>query len=123
PKVADRVRVRASDDDLLFLKQIGLRWARVEFGDAETPFEAIRATQARFARQDIRIYSGVQYSYRSRRVQLGQPGRDKDIDAYCGFLRNLRKLEIPVASYDFHPGNTYTTNMAQRRGYTSRPLD
>jgi len=122
-KLAHRVSARASDDDLLFLKQIGLRWARVEFGEEETPFETIRATQARFAKQGIRIYSGVQYSYRSRRVQLGQPGRDKDIDAYCGFLRNLGKLEIPVASYDVHPGNTYTTNMVQRRGYTSREFD
>ena len=50
-------------------------------------------------------------------------GRDKDIETYCRFLRDLGKLEIPVASYDFHPGNTYTTNMVQRRGYTAREFD
>src|SRR5215472_9551265 len=75
-KIAHRVSSRISDDDLLFLKQSGMRWARVEFGEGATPFETIRATQERFARHDIRIYSGVHYSYRSLNVQLGRPGRD-----------------------------------------------
>jgi mannonate dehydratase len=122
-KIAHRVSARLSDDDLLFLKQIGMRWARVEFGEGATPFETIRATQERFARYDIRIYSGVHYSYRSLNVQLGRPGRDKDIETYRTFLRDLGRLGIPISSYDFHPGNTYTTNMVQRRGYTSREFD
>src|SRR5258706_16433488 len=79
-KLAHRVSARISDDDLLFLKQIGMRWARVEFGAEAMPFETIRATQERFARQGIRIFSGVHYSYRSQKVQLGQPGRDKVIE-------------------------------------------
>ncbi len=112
-----------SDDDLLFLKQIGMRWARVEFGEGPTPFETIRATQERFARYDIRIFSGVHYSYRSLNVQLGRPGRDKDIETFRTFLRDLGRLGIPISSYDFHPGNTYTTNMIQRRGYTTREFD
>jgi len=28
-----------------------------------------------------------------------------------------------VAAYDFHPGNTYTTSLVQRRGYTVREFD
>ena len=69
------------------------------------------------------IYSGVHYSYRTTRLQLGQPGRDEDIATYCAFLRNLGKLGIPIASYDFHPANTYTTDMVQRNGYTAREFD
>src|SRR5438094_6201395 len=121
-KIAHRVSSRITDDDLLFLKQIGMRWARVEFGET-APFETLRATQERFARQGIRIYSAVHYAYRSLKVQLGQAGRDKDIETYRAFLRDLGKLGIPVASYDFHPGNTYTTNNVQRRGYTAREFD
>ncbi len=122
-KIAHRVSSKISDDDLLFLKQIGLRWARVEFGEGDTPRDMIRTTQARFAKFGIRIFSGVHYAYRSQRVQLGKPGRDQDIETYRAFLRNLGKLEIPVSSYDFHPGNTYTTSMVQHRGYTSREFD
>ena len=71
----------------------------------------------------MRIYSGVHYSYRSTKVQLGLPGRDKDIETYIRFLRDLGKLGIPIASYDFHPANTHTTKMVQRRGYTAREFD
>ncbi|MBI3696611.1 MAG: hypothetical protein HY238_17450, partial [Acidobacteria bacterium] len=42
-KLAHRVPANISDDDLLFQKQIGLRWARLEFGN-EAPFELIRRT-------------------------------------------------------------------------------
>ena len=123
-KLAHRLVAKSiTDDDLLFLQQIGLRWVRLEFGEGETSFDTLRAAKERFARFGMRIYSGVHYSYRSLKVQLGQPGRDKDIETYRQFLRDLGKLEIPIASYDFHPGNTYTTNMVQRRGYTAREFD
>lgn len=120
-KLAHRLNARSiTDDDLLFLKQIGMRWARLEFGEEATPFEYLRTTQQRFARYGICIFSGVHYAYRSLRVQLGQPGRDQDIETYRNFLRDLGRLEIPVASYDFHPANTYTTNQVERRGYLTR---
>ncbi len=119
-KLCHRLSAHISDDDLLFLKQIGLRWGRVEFGDGPTSFDTLRQTQERCARFDIKIYSGVHYSYRNPKVQLGQPGRDQYIDEFRQFLRDLGRLGIPMSSYDFHPGNTYTTAMVQRRGYTAR---
>jgi hypothetical protein len=71
-KICHRINARTiKDDDLLFLKQIGLRYARLEFGDGDTPFDYLKATQDRFAKYDIKILSGVHYSYRSSKVQLG----------------------------------------------------
>jgi mannonate dehydratase len=99
-KICHRLVAKSiTDDDLLFLKQIGLRWARVEFGPEEGSFEHIRATQQRFAKFGIRI------------------------DRYRAFLRDTGKLEIPVSSYDFHPANTYTTKTVERRGYLAREFD
>src|SRR5436305_8957037 len=110
PKLCHRLDAKSiTDDDLRFLQQIGLRWARLEWGEGNIGVDTLRAAQQRFAGFGIGIYSGVHYSYRSLKVQLGQEGRDRDIETYCGFLRDLGKLEIPLASYDFHPGNTYTT--------------
>jgi mannonate dehydratase len=123
-KIAHRLTAKSvTDDDLLFLQQIGLKWVRLEFGEEPLSYESLLAQQQRFARFGMSIYSGVHYSYRSLRVQLGKPGRDQDIETYCQFLRNLGRLKIPIASYDFHPGNTYTTNQVERRGYTAREFD
>ncbi len=112
-----------TDDDLRFLQQIGLEWVRLEFGAGVVTADTLSAAQERFARFGMRIYSGVHYAYRSRAIQLGEAGRDRDIETYRTFLRDLGKLHIPVASYDFHPANTYTTSMVQHRGYTTREFD
>jgi mannonate dehydratase len=112
-----------TDDDLLFLQQIGLPWVRLEFGEGDITLDTLHAQQRRFAQHGMKIYSGVHYAYRSRRVQLGEPGRDQDIETYRRFLRDLGTLGIPVASYDFHPANTYTTKMVEHRGYPSREFD
>jgi len=123
-KLCHRLDAKAvTDDDLCFLQQIGLQWVRLEFGKGEVNLDTLRAAQERFARFGMRIYSGVHYSYRSTRVQLGLPGRDQDIEIYIRFLRDLGKLGIPIASYDFHPANTYTTRMVERRGYVAREFD
>ncbi|MBI1895811.1 MAG: mannonate dehydratase [Acidobacteria bacterium] len=123
-KIAHRVNARGiTDDDILFLKQIGMRWVRAEFGAAETPLEYLRATQKRFEKYGIRIFSGVQSAYRHPDVQLGRPERDRHIEIYRRFLSDCGKLGIPVASYDFHPANTYTTNFVERRGYRTREFN
>ncbi len=121
-KLAHRVPARISDDDLLFLKQIGMRWARVEFGAEEEAMpDSIRATQQRYARFGIQIYSAVHPAYRSLKVQLGQAGRDGEIETFQRFVRDLGRLGIPVTNIDFHPANTYTTAMVESpRGYQAR---
>jgi mannonate dehydratase len=123
-KLCHRLNARSvTDDDLRFLEQIGLKWVRLEFDAGDIRLDDLRAAQKRFAQFGMQIYSGVHYSYRSTRLQLGQPGRDQDIETYIRFLRDMGTLGIPVASYDFHPANTYTTNTVQRRGYSAREFN
>ncbi len=118
-KLARRLSATISEDDLLFLKQLGLRWARVNFG-AKEDVDFMRETQRRYAKFGIQIYSGVHYAYRDLKIQLGLPGRDELITRYHTFLKNLGELGIPVSCYDFHPANTYTTGRVERRGYVAR---
>src|SRR4051812_32541442 len=47
-KLAHRVPSTASDEELLFLQQIGLRWARVELQAAESDHAALSKVQKRF---------------------------------------------------------------------------
>jgi len=122
-KLAHRVPSSASDEELLFLQQIGLRWARVELQASEGEYDALSKVQKRFQRYGLRIFSAMHPAYRSLRIQLGQKGRDDDIEQYRTFLRNCGRLDIPLANYDFHPGNTYTTATVKRRGYLAREFN
>ncbi len=120
-KIAAMIDVHSStDDELLLLKQIGLRWVHASFGDNGSA-EVIRDVQERLGRYGLRIHCGMVDTYRSLRIQLGQPGRDQDIEKFQTFLRDLGHAGVFCAKIDFHPGNTYTTNMVESpRGYKVR---
>jgi mannonate dehydratase len=120
-KIAVKVFVPSiTEDELLFLKQIGLHWLHADFGD-DSGTAVVKNTHARFARYGLKIHCALANSYRAKRIQLGQPGRDEDIAQFNRFLRDCGQLGIPTSHIDFHPGNTYTTNMIQTpRGYTAR---
>jgi mannonate dehydratase len=122
-KLAHRVPSTIADDEILFLKQIGLRWVRVDLRPEESELDRLSQVQKRFEQHGIKIFSAAHPAYRSLKIQLGQKGRDDDIATYQTFLKNMGKLGIPVANYDFHPGNTYTTAQVERRGYTAREFN
>jgi mannonate dehydratase len=118
-RLAHRVTTGISDDDLFFLKQIGLRWARAEFAP-EASLDLIRQTKERFAGFGIGIASCAHYAFRAPNIELGRPGRDADIEHCRDIVRELGRNGIPVCVYDWHPENTYTTAMVERRGYKAR---
>ncbi len=120
-KISHRMPIRGmTDDDLAFLRQLGIRWCRIEFGDSAS-FDYMKSTVERLAKFDMKIYSAVNYLYRKTRLQLGQPGRDEDIEGFNVFLRDCGRLGIAVANIDWHPANTYTTSeVMTARGYRAR---
>src|SRR5690242_9962375 len=58
-KLAHRVPSSASDEELLFLQQIGLRWARVELQPSEGEYDALSKVQKRFQSFGMRICSAM----------------------------------------------------------------
>lgn len=123
-KIATLIDARkTSDEDLLFLKQIGLRWLHVSFGN-DAPYEFIKSTQERFGRYGLQIHCAFHDAYRSLKVQLAQPGRDQEIETFQRFIRDVGRAGIYCSKIDFHPGNTYTTQMVESpRGYRAREFN
>ena len=123
-KISHAVNWNVSDEYLLFLKQIGLKWVRLSVNQDFEDVKSIQKVQRRFQTYGLEIYSAQHFVYRSLDIQLGREGRDKDIETYCNFIRSIGELGIPITIYDFHPANTYTTAMiATRRGYITREFN
>lgn len=120
-KLSHRMPIRSmTDADLQFLQQLGIRHARIEWGEAVT-FDEMKATQERVRKFGMSIYSAVHSVYRKTRLQLGLAGRDEDIEVFQRFLTDCGRLRIPVTNIDWHPANTYTTaEVMTDRGYRAR---
>ncbi|GIS60401.1 MAG: mannonate dehydratase [Planctomycetaceae bacterium] len=122
-KLARRVSGSLSDDDMMFLQQLGLRSVRVDLTRQQANLGFLRDLQKRFAKHNIQIYSAVHPVQGSVNIGLGRPERDAEIREYQDFLKALGRLKIPVAGYAFHPGNTYSTGRVVHRGYSVRVFD
>jgi mannonate dehydratase len=121
-KLAHRVSIRATDDDLLFLKQIGLRYIRAEI-PRDAKLEELAPAKERFARAGISIPSCAHYAHRSLNIGLARPGpeREKDIETCKAVVRELGRLGVSILVLDWHPANVYTTATVETpRGYRAR---
>jgi mannonate dehydratase len=126
-KICHTVGWKEPDDYLSFLKEIGLNWVCLGLGDfngKKPTYEVIRGIKERLQGFGLEIYSAWYYAYRSHDIQLGRSGRDEEIANYNEFIRSIGKLGISVSPFDFHPGNTYTTEMVKTiRGYLAREFN
>ena len=120
-KLSHRVSIRATDDDLLFLKQIGLRFFRAEIPNDASLAEIAQARD-RFASYGITMWSAAHYGHTTLDIALGRPGaaRDQDIERCLEIIRLFGRLGVHVAVLDWLPANTFTTAIVERRGYRTR---
>ncbi len=123
-KISHRVGIRVPDEDLLFLKQIGLRFFRAEI-PLDASLDEIARQRDRFASYGIAMHHCAHYAHQSPDILLGIPGakRDKDIKTCLTVLRHLGKLGVSVAVLDWLPANTFTTAMVDRHGYKTREFN
>lgn len=122
-KICHRLKANVSDNDLLFLKQIGVEWVRLEFNINEGSYDHIESMQKKLADYGIKIYSVTHASYATKAIHLGLDGRDRDIARYMQFISDIGKLGIKTSSFAFHSATTYGTGFVQKRGYNAREFD
>ena len=117
-KLAHRVSIRATDDDLLFLKQIGLRYIRAEI-PLDAKLEELAPAGIALRKPGISIISCAHYAHRSLNIGLARPGaeREKDIETCKPWCANWAGLGVSILVLDWHPANVYTS---ADRGHSAR---
>lgn len=113
-KVQSKVVSDYTDEQLLFIKQMGVRYVYVIFKDEHTNYDSVMRCKERLERFGLEITdAGNTALYKSDKIHLGLPGRDEAIEAYNNFNIILGKAGIPVVYMTWEPNQVLTTRFDQ----------
>ena len=104
-KLCAQSSAKPTDDELLFLKQIGAEYVSVGSTPDLRTAEGFMQIKKRYADAGITVWNiGNTSVHNMPEVTLNLPGRDQKIEEYKQYLRNLGKAGIYYTTYA-HMGN------------------
>src|ERR1700716_1351418 len=113
-----------SDEQLLFLKQLGAEYVSVGAPPELRAAEGLLHIKKRYADAGITVWNiGNTSVHNMPEVTLNLPGRDQKIDEYKQYLRNLGKAGIYYTTYAHMGNGIWTSGRATIRGASGREFD
>ena len=113
-----------NDDDLLFLKQLGVGYVSVGSTPELRTAEGFLQITKRYAAAGITVWNiGNTDVHNMPEVTLNLPGRDEKIKAYKQYLRNLAKAGIHYTTYAHMGNGIWSSERAESRGASARAFD
>ena len=113
-----------SDDQLLFLKQIGAEYVSVGAPPNMRTAEGFLAIKKRYADAGITVWNiGNTSVHNMQEVTLNLPGRDQKIEEYKQYLRNLGQAGIYYTTYAHMGNGIWSSGRAMVRGASAREFD
>jgi mannonate dehydratase len=126
-KVQQHVSSGASDEELLFIKQMGVKYVFVSFRNEDTNYDAVMGFMDRLAKFGLIATDGANYPiYKNASIHLGLPDRDECINRYNDFTRVLGKAGIRTTYMTWEPNQVLTSRFAvgeHTRGAIGRIVD
>jgi mannonate dehydratase len=113
-----------SEEQLLFLKQIGAEYVSVASTPDLRTAEGFLRIKKRYADAGITVWNiGNTDVHNMPEVTLNLPGRDKKIEQYKQYLRDLGKAGIRYTTYAHMGNGIWSSGRAQIRGASAREFD
>ena len=113
-----------TDDELLFLKQIGAEYVSVGSTPDLRTAEGFLQIKKRYADAGITVWNiGNTSVHNMPEVTLNLPGRDQKIEEYKQYLRNLGKAGIYYTTYAHMGNGIWSSGRATIRGASAREFD
>ena len=113
-----------SDEQLLFLKQLGARYVSVGSTPDLRTAEGFQLIKKRYADADITVWNiGNVSVHNMPEVTLNLPGRDQKIEEYKQYLRNLAAAGIRYSTYAHMGNGIWTSGRTLVRGASAREFD
>lgn len=123
-KLCAQSSAKPSDEDLLFLQQIGAAYVSV----ASTPDLRTAAgflqIKNRYAEAGITVWNiGNTSVHNMPEVTLNLPGRDRKIEEYKQYIRNLGQAGIYYSTYAHMGNGIWSSGRSSIRGASGREFD
>ncbi len=113
-----------TDEQLLFLKQLGAAYVSVGSPPDLRTAEGFMQIKKRYADAGITVWNiGNVSVHNMPEVTLNLPGRDQKIEEYKQYLRNLGKAGIGYSTYAHMGNGIWTSGRTMVRGASAREFD
>lgn len=114
-KLSNFVSPQPEEGELAFLKQLGLKY--VYSWLADNRYETIERFLETVGGAGLTTFNLGNYDLgKSPNIHLALADRDRDIDAFAEFLRNLSRAGIKRTTFTWEPDKVWTTHREQVRG-------
>jgi len=124
-KVSLQISTDATDEDLQFAQQLGVAYVNIPTGGRKATLENFIRLKKKVEAAGLKVWNiGNSNVHNMQEVTLNLPGRDKKIEEYKTFLRNLAKAGIFYTTYA-HMGNGIWSSAREttRGGASARAFD
>jgi mannonate dehydratase len=123
-KLCAQSTAKPTDEQLLFLKQIGAEYVSVGSTPDLRTAEGFAQIKNRFGDAGITVWNiGNTDVHNMPEVTLNLPGRDGKIEQYKQYLRNLGKAGISYTTYAHMGNGIWSSGRAEIRGASGREFD
>jgi len=123
-KLCAQSGAKPTDDELLFLKQMGAEYVSVASTPDLRTSEGFLQIKKRYADAGITVWNiGNSSVHNMPEVTLNLPGRDQKIEEYKEYIRNLGKAGIYYTTYAHMANGIWSSGRATIRGASAREFD
>jgi mannonate dehydratase len=124
-KVSLQISTDVTDEDLQFAQQLGVNYVNIPTSGRRATLETFIKLKKKVEAAGLKVWNiGNSNVHNMQEVTLNLPGRDKKIEEYKTFLRNLAKAGIFYTTYA-HMGNGIWSSAREttRGGASARAFD
>ncbi len=116
-KIAAQVTPEPTEDDLLFIKQMGVDYVVLWTGGDKASYPYYASRRDLFEKAGLKVYGfGSSSVHNQDAIVLNLPNRDEKIEEYKRHLRNLGKAGIPYTTYAHMANGIWSTEPEPTRG-------
>ena len=116
-QIGSRLASDASDEDIQFVKQLGVHWVMTGLDVKDQSVANYVALKKRFESHGLQIYRLANHScHNVEEITLNLPGRDAKVEEYLNYIRMLGAAGIRYTTYAHMANGIWSTGREEIRG-------